>query len=93
MKESEAMTATNADARTGRIKLRRKPEEPRHADALKALLDECAFWTALWTGFPLALRSEIEQASPGGNFEELRNLACRSTQRSGANRARALSAS
>ncbi len=49
----------------------------RHSGALKALLGEFLLWTAVWTGFPLALGSEADQANQPGNSGELRQSAKR----------------
>jgi hypothetical protein len=47
------MTGASTDASLRRLGLREKWACLRHSDALKNLLEEFAFWTALWTGFPL----------------------------------------
>ena len=39
----------------------------RHSDLFKAFLGELFLWTAVWTGFPLALSPEDNQASQPPN--------------------------
>ena len=48
----------------------------RHSDAFKAF-HEFFLWTAVWTGFPLALGPEADQANQPGNSGELRQSAKR----------------
>jgi hypothetical protein len=43
--------------------LRERCEALPHSDALKALLEEYALWTALWTGFPLYDDPSLREAS------------------------------
>jgi hypothetical protein len=43
--------------------LRERCEALRHSDALKALLEEYALWTALWTGYPLYDDPSLREAS------------------------------
>lgn len=60
-RERAAITVSRIDARwqrpvasSRRVTLWKRHRERSHSDRFGALLEEFAFWTALWTGFPVA---------------------------------------